>query len=158
MTKRLDVEKPIKADSSKPSEQLDRAQSAVGFGNPPVRTRFKKGVSGNPSGRPRGSPNAAIGIREAFTAPITIRQGNKIYRASTLEALSRKMLERGIRGDHRAFLTVIKMAKDLGLLVPPAPPEYDLTKLTDEELEHLERLTRKALVEPTANSTQLNIK
>ena len=150
MAKRLDVEKPIKADSSKPSEQLDRDQSAVGFGKPPVRTRFKKGVSGNPNGRPRGSRNVTIGIREAFTAPITIREGNKTYRASTLEALSRKMLERGIKGDHRVFLAVLKMAKDLGLLALPAPPEYDLTKLTDEELEHLESLTRKALVEPAA--------
>ena len=29
----------------------------VGFGKPPERTRFKKGRSGNPKGRPRKKPD-----------------------------------------------------------------------------------------------------
>jgi len=28
---------------------------AVGYGKPPVGTRFQKGQSGNPEGRPRGT-------------------------------------------------------------------------------------------------------
>ena len=35
----------------------DGDDDAVGYGRPPVSTRFRKGQSGNPRGRPRGRRN-----------------------------------------------------------------------------------------------------
>ena len=35
----------------------------VGYGKPPRNTRFKRGVSGNPNGRPKGSPQRRFSIR-----------------------------------------------------------------------------------------------
>ena len=41
-------------------EMLPTARSTkVGYGNPPQHTRFKKGQSGNPRGRPKGTLNLA---------------------------------------------------------------------------------------------------
>jgi hypothetical protein len=145
MTKSRGDKKPANGvEQSQPSTSL-QGRNGVGFGKPPAQTRFKKGVSGNPKGRPRGSRNIRSSIREAFIAPVTIRQGDKTRRISTLEALSRKQLEQGIKGDHRSVLTVLKMAKEIGLLEAPKPPQYDLSKLTDEELDELERLTLETL-------------
>ena len=56
----------------------------VGYGKPPAKTRFQKGKSGNPSGRPRrrNSPKEPLdflkGLIAEFTSPITINEaGNK---------------------------------------------------------------------------------
>ena len=40
----------------------EEPKDEVGYGKPPKATRFKKGKSGNPSGRPRRNP----GIAELF--------------------------------------------------------------------------------------------
>jgi hypothetical protein len=39
---------------------------AVGYGRPPVATRFRPGHSGNPEGRPKGSKSAASIARETL--------------------------------------------------------------------------------------------
>ena len=127
-------------------------EETVGYRKPPVKTQFKKGTSGNPRGRPAGSRNVALAIREVFTAPITIRQGEKTRRVSTLEALSRKQLEQGLKGDHRAILAIVKMAKEMGLLQQPEPPQCDLRRLTDDELDQLERLYEKMAIKPENNA------
>jgi hypothetical protein len=45
-----------------------------GYKNPPVHTRFQKGNSGNPKGRPRGSRNLKTELLEELneTLPLTL--------------------------------------------------------------------------------------
>lgn len=40
---------------------------AVGYGKPPMETRFQKGQSGNPGGRPRGARSLAALLGEALS-------------------------------------------------------------------------------------------
>lgn len=41
-----------------------RKRYEVGYGKPPVATRFRKGVSGNPRGRPKGARNRRPALNE----------------------------------------------------------------------------------------------
>ena len=41
--------------------------SAVGYGKPPVETRFQKGQSGNPQGRPRGTKKLVTLLGEVLS-------------------------------------------------------------------------------------------
>jgi hypothetical protein len=44
----------------------------VGYGNPPKATRFKKGQSGNPNGRPKNKPSMVTDILQAIRARVVI--------------------------------------------------------------------------------------
>jgi uncharacterized protein DUF5681 len=53
------------------------AHNPVGYGQPPLESRFKPGTSGNAMGRPKGSKNLKTLIREAMTANISIQEARK---------------------------------------------------------------------------------
>ena len=56
----------------------------AGYGKPPRHSRFKKGQSGNPKGRPRGSRNFSTDVKATLEEPIrvTITARPKPYRPS----------------------------------------------------------------------------
>ena len=122
----------------------DDADYAVGYRKPPAATRFKPGTSGNPSGRPKGKVNLRTDIRNVYMTEVRIREGEKTYRVTRLEALLRKQLERAFTGNERATLAACKVAAQLGLLDAPEKTfTWNLNTLSDEELDSFERLMTK---------------
>jgi hypothetical protein len=49
----------------------------VGYGKPPQHSQFKKGVSGNSKGRPKGRLNLGTVLQTELDRPITIREGTE---------------------------------------------------------------------------------
>lgn len=43
----------------------------VGYGKPPKRTRFKKGQSGNPKGRPKGAKGFTASLKREMESKVT---------------------------------------------------------------------------------------
>ena len=84
---------------------------AVGYGKPPVNTRFKRGQSGNPKGRPKGSRNFKTEIHEALRARVVVTIGGKTRKISTLAASMLKLVKRGFDGDVRALRLLIDLAQ-----------------------------------------------
>jgi hypothetical protein len=72
----------------------------VGYGKPPAHTRFKKGVSGNPAGRPRGiAPGRAmrLALKEIFR-PVKIREGDRVTELSGFQVVVRQMMAQAAKG------------------------------------------------------------
>jgi hypothetical protein len=73
----------------------------VGYGKPPASTRFRKGQSGNPNGRPRGRKNGPP-YDAVLGQMVTIREDGVERRVTAAEAFLLHMTKRGLAGDGAA--------------------------------------------------------
>jgi hypothetical protein len=62
----------------------------VGYANPPKHTRFTKGRSGNPRGRPAGTKNLATMMIEELTRTVSIVENGKRTKIPKIRAAVRK--------------------------------------------------------------------
>jgi hypothetical protein len=86
----------------------------VGYAKPPVATRFKKGMSGNPSGRPRNRGKSVEDlILQETNRPIIINEGGKRKKVTVIEAVLRSHLASAIKGNGPNQRAVIRLAKEM---------------------------------------------
>ena len=90
-------------------------ENSVGYGRPPVQSRFKPGQSGNPSGRPRGSKNLHSIVKHSLTKKVTIREGDKIYKVTQFEAIMRNLAFNAMKGDPTAIKTMLALMDQVDL-------------------------------------------
>jgi hypothetical protein len=85
----------------------------VGRGNPPKHTRFKKGVSGNIKGRPKGSKNLSTILMEAARARITAIIDGKPRRITKLQATAYQLANKAASGDQRAIANFLDWINEI---------------------------------------------
>jgi hypothetical protein len=86
----------------------------VGYGRPPINTRFKAGQSGNPKGKPKGRKKMGALLQDVLSERIPIREGDKIRKVSRAEAAVRALMQKALRGDAKAFATLIALTQQSG--------------------------------------------
>src|SRR6185436_20899389 len=83
----------------------------VGYGRPPVHTRFKPGQSGNPKGKPKGQKKLAAVFRDILNEQVSIREGDKVPKVSKVEAMFRAIALKAMKGDPKAFQTIVSFCQ-----------------------------------------------
>jgi hypothetical protein len=79
----------------------------VGYGKPPQHSRFQKGRSGNPSGRPRseilGATSLAQLLQAALDETVLVPKGRRRRRVTKREAIVANLVDRALQSDPRAI-------------------------------------------------------
>src|SRR5215813_10008081 len=74
----------------------------AGYGKPPRHTRFKKGQSGNPWGRPSGSKNLKTLLSEALNEPVIVTENGRCRKITKREPIVRQVVDCSATPDLRA--------------------------------------------------------
>ena len=115
----------------------------IGYGKPPVATRFKKGNRANPRGRPRGSTSIGAILQRALDAPAVAADGKR-RRLTKRELMVRSLVERSAGADLAATKLLFELLRKADpRAVAPEPEQTD--PLAEDALRLLkERLARLA--------------
>ena len=80
------------------SNDDDLADEKVGYKKPPKATRFRKGQSGNPSGRPKKTSSLRESFREELSGPMLFKIGGEVKPFDSREAYARALVKSARRG------------------------------------------------------------
>ena len=126
----------------------------VGYGKPPIATRFKKGNRANPRGRPRGSTSIAAILQRALDAPAVAADGKR-RRLTKRELMVLSLVERSAGADLAATKLLFELLRKADpRAVAPEPEQTD--PLAEDALgllkERLARLASAQMAEAAAGA------
>src|SRR5438874_2364600 len=86
---------------------------SVGYGKPPLHSRFKKGHSGNPVGRRKGTLNFSTVLSAALNRMIVVNENGTRRKLSKLQVLIEQLVNQAAKGDQRAITQVSNLALNI---------------------------------------------
>ena len=96
------------------SRRRKSLDGAVGYGRPPKATQFKKGQSGNPRGRPKGSRPVGAVLQEILGQRIAVTENGKTRRLPALEVMLRRLANDAMRGEPVALKSMLSLFDHYG--------------------------------------------
>lgn len=90
---------------------MSNADYTVGYRRPPKTTQFKKGESGNPKGRPKGSRSLQTILVEELKSSVTIHENGRSKTVKKGEVIVKQMVNKAMAGDHKAAHLVLGVSQ-----------------------------------------------
>ena len=94
------------------NDKSGETEDRVGYQRPPEATRFKKGVSGNPKGRPKGSLNVATVFLRTLHEKVVVNEHGQRRTVTKLEAALTQLVNKAATGDLRALRQLLELARE----------------------------------------------
>jgi hypothetical protein len=124
-------------NQEEPQEQEDPQEEAgysVGYGKPPVNSRFKAGESGNPKGRPKGAMNRTTILNKTLNERVVVTDNGKRKSITKQEAIFKQLVNRAASGDHRAAQLVLGEIREIEARIGSTPSGREIIDDIDQQV------------------------
>lgn len=88
---------------------MARKPYEVGYAKPPRKHQFPKGKSGNPKGRPKGSPNFRVAIRRQLAKTAVVSEGGRRRNLTKMDIGATQLANKIAAGDLRALMVALSV-------------------------------------------------
>jgi len=95
----------------------------VGYGKPPLHSRFKKGQSGNPRGRPLFPKSLVADLLDAMNQRVVVAENGRRRRMTKRQAMIAQLVNKSATADLRATKMLLDMLRDLERQAEAASPD-----------------------------------
>lgn len=103
--------------------------------------KFRKGVSGNPKGRPKGSKNLTTLTMEAARDQVSVEIDEKPRKISALQATVAQLASKAARGDQKAMVEFLDRIAEIEDRVRPIEHDVEVLRAAYERLKQCEPAT-----------------
>jgi hypothetical protein len=104
----------------------ERKIRKIGYCSPPSHTRFRKGQSGNPAGRPKGTLNMATVLERTLREKVVINENGKRKIVTKLQAALKQLTNKAASGELNALrlLAVLVRSADERVIQQAVPDSF----------------------------------
>ena len=119
----------------------------VGYGKPPCHTRFARGQSGNPRGRPFGAKNLSTVLSDTLNETVIVTENGGRRKVTKRQAIIAQLVNRSATADFRAIKILLDIVRDIERQTEPSSPESsDFSEADEMVLEQIK--ARFSIVKP----------
>lgn len=115
----------------------DPEEDEVGYCRPPKHSRWKKGQSGNPRGRPKGARGLKTDLHAELVSRMEIQMNGKRVSGTKQQLMLKTLTARAAAGDVRAIKALIDLVMQV---FGPEDRGADRTRLSDQDSRILDEL------------------
>jgi hypothetical protein len=101
----------------------EKRDDEVGYRKPPRRTRFRKGQSGNPRGRPSGAKNLSTMLSEALNELVIVAENGRRRKITKRKAIIMQVVNRAAKGYWRDTKLILDIEQNIERRTDAAAPE-----------------------------------
>jgi hypothetical protein len=110
----------------------------IGYGKPPKKSQFKKGISGNPSGRPKKPFDSASELMKELQSKVTLLENGKRKAITRFRGINRQVVNKALSGNLQAASMVFDSVRQEMVAEQQQnsrnKPDRKPVDMTDEEL------------------------
>jgi hypothetical protein len=117
----------------------------VGYGKPPQHTRFKKGESGNPTGRPKSSKNLTTLLEKELKQRVVVTENGRRRSITKQEAMVKHLVNKAVSGDRPLMQLLLEEIRLLEARAASSPSDASIDEADREVMRQIQERMRRLM-------------